>query len=362
MDLTREVLSKFISVTNELITDALRLYDPSSKSEIITTMELGFPNDIIRLAGGFGIGLCVKWDSSISFIPVDTTVNVCTTSLFTLSGDIREKITPILLKNIEDKILQSGFRPNFTRGNHFIIYAKSRFSNQYYLILHSDTYNDGYESLSPESGNWYYNDIKTLIKGNRYLRYITGDLAQEYYAKVKYHETKNAIKHSCVANSIVENEATIKASQILHHHTMPFSSSILIGCYLINANTTVPILSSEGQPIYLYRFDKSLEEQNNIGGNYFIAPHGWGKHFFEGNFSIDVNIPSNTLLLNDEVFTIQPKQTFISSKNIKMRSFVDSDRNDTYIEYLHNFYTGTSIDMLDQLISYNKSGFKRFQR
>jgi hypothetical protein len=172
MDFTRYNLSKYINVTNDLIIDTLKLYDTSAKSKIITTMELGFPNDVIRLAGGFGVGLYIQWDACIPFIPIDTTVSVCSTSLFTLSNDIEEKITPASIQNIQEQILRHGFRPNFDRGNHFIIYAKSRISNQYFLILHSDAYNAGYESMFPEFGNWYYNHIKILTKGNRYLRYI----------------------------------------------------------------------------------------------------------------------------------------------------------------------------------------------
>lgn len=361
MDFTQGNLSKYINVTNELITDALKLYDTAAKSKIVTTMELGFPNDIIRLAGGFGTGLYIQWDSCIPFIPVDTTVNVCTTSLFTLSNDMEEKITPALIQNIREQILQRGFRPNFDRGNHFIIYAKSRISNQYFLVLHSDTYHDGYESMSPEFENWYYNDIKILIKDGRYLRYIIGEKAREYYDRTKYLEVQNSAKHDYVANDIIGSDAVIESSQIMHHHCMPSSSSILIGCYLVSAHTTLPILSSPGRPIYLYRFDKSLEEQNCIDNHHFIVPHGWGR-YFDGNFSLHLDLPNNVLFLNDSKFDIQPKQTFKSCENIKIRSFNNSDKCDEYLEFLKSYYTGNNIDMLDQLIAYNKSGFKRFER
>jgi len=361
MDFTRNNLSKYINFTNELIIDALKLYDASAESKIITTMELGFPNDIIRLAGGFGTGLYVQWNACIPFIPIDTTVNVCTTSLFTLSNDIEEKITPALIQNIQEQILLYGFKPNFNRGNHFIIYAKSRVSKQYFLILHSDTYSDGYESMSPEFKNWYYNDIKVLNKGNRYLRYIIGDVAQKYYAKTKYYENQNITKHNHVANNIIGNDAMIENSQILHHHCMPSSSSILIGCYLISTNTTLPILSSPGRPIYLYKFDKSLEEQNYIDNHHFIVPHGWGR-YFDGDFSVQLDIPNNTLFINNDSFKIQPKQTFKYCKNIKIRSFNNSDKYDDYLNLLQNYYTGINIDMLDQLIAYNKLGFKKFER
>jgi hypothetical protein len=361
MDFTRENLLEFTNTTNDLIIEALKLYDALAKSKIITTMELGFPNDIIRLAGGFGTGLYIQWDACIPFIPVDTTVNVCTTSIFTLSNDIEEKITPSLIQNVQEQILQRGFRSNFDRGNHFIIYAKSRVSNQYFLILHSDAYANGYESMSPEFNNWYYNDIKILTKGGRYLRYIIGDAAQEYYAKTKYYEEQNRIKHNHVVNAIIGSDAVIENAQILHHHCMPSSSSILIGCYLISANTTLPILSSPGRSIYLYKFDKSLEEQNRIDNHNFIVPHGWGR-YFDGDFSIHIDLPNNTLFLNNDKFRILPKQTFNSCENIKIRFFNNSEKSDEYLEFLQNYYTGINVDILDQLVTYNKSGFKRFER
>jgi len=361
MDITYNNLSKYINITNNLISDALKLYDTSAKSKIITTMELGFPNDVIRLAGGFGTGLYIHWETCIPFIPIDTTVNVCTTSLFVLSNDIEEKITPVFIKNINEQILRRGFRANFDRGNHFIIYAKSRISDQYFLILHSDTYNDGYESMSPELNNWYYNDIKMLVKGNRYLRYIIGETAQKYYNKAKSYEVENSTKHNYVANDIIGSDAVIENSQIMHHHCMPSPSSILIGCYLISTNTILPILSSPGRPIYLYRFDKSLEKQNCIDNHHFIVPHGWGRHF-DGDFLLRLDLTNNTLSLNNSKFKIQPKQTFKSCESIKIRTFKNSEKCDEYLELLQNYYTGSNIDMLDQLITYNKSGFKRFKK
>jgi hypothetical protein len=361
MDITQDNLSKYINVTNELIIDALKLYDTSAESKIITTMELGFPNDIIRLAGGFGIGFYVQWNASIPFIPIDTTVNVCTTSLFTLSCNIEEKITPILIQKVQEQILQCGFRANFNRGNHFIIYTKSRISNQYFLILHSDAYIDGYESMTPELNNWYYNDIKILTKGNRYLRYIIGDVAQKYYTKTKYYELQNSIKHNYVANNIVGSDAVIENSQIFHHHCMPSPSSILVGCYSISSNTTVPILSSPDKPIYLYKFDESREKQNYINDYNFIVPHGWGR-CFDGDFSIHLDLFNNALFLNNSKFEIHSKHTFKSCENIKIRSFENSNRHDEYLEILQRYYTGINIDMLDQLIAYNKSGFKKFER
>jgi hypothetical protein len=360
MDTTRDILSKYISTTNELIIDALKLYDSSATSKIITTMELGFPNDVIRLAGGFVTGLYVKWDAGIPFIPIDTTVNVCTTSLFKLSNDIGKKITPELIQNVHEQLLQLGFRSNFDRGNHFIIYAKSRISNQFFLILHSDTYKEGYESMSPEINNWYFNDIKILTKGNRYLRYIIGDTAQEYYIKTKYYEKQNILKHRHVANGIVGGDAMIVDSQYLHHHYMPTPTSVLIGCYLIKQNTIIPILSSPGRPIYLYKFENSLQSNCGTDNLEFIVPHGWGR-YFDGDFSIQLDLKNNILLLNNDEYSIQPKQTFKTCESIKVRSFKCSGGDDEYLKLLQKYYTGINIDMLDQVVAYNKTGYKRFE-
>jgi hypothetical protein len=357
-DFTSDNLLKYFNITNKLIVEALRLYDASAQSQIINTMELGFPNDVIRLAGGFGIGHYIHWNACIPFIPIDTTVNVCTTSLYTISNNI--EITPALIQNTQEQILQRGFYSNFNRGNHFIIYAKSRMSNQYFLILHSDAYRSGYGSMSPEYGNWYYEDIKIFTKGNRYLRYIIGDKAQEYYIRTKYHEDQNSIKHNQFAKDIIGNDAVIENSQIFHHHSMPSSSSVLIGCYLSSANTTLPILSSPGKPIYLYKFNKSLDRQNYIDNHHFIVPHGWGR-YFDGDFTIQLDLLNNTLFLNNDKFEVQLKQTFKSCNNIKIRSFNNSDNYDEYLELLQKYYLGVNVDILDQVIAYNKSGFQRFK-
>lgn len=95
-DNTQRVLLPYIKITEQIIRDVLRLYDAYAECNIFPSFDLGVPNNVIRLAGGFATGSIISWCFSIPFVPVDITLNVCSSSCYYIDN--------ILAKNIGDKL------------------------------------------------------------------------------------------------------------------------------------------------------------------------------------------------------------------------------------------------------------------
>jgi hypothetical protein len=358
MSFTKDLLSRHIAQTNILVRNSLSLYDPSATSKMIGTMELGFPNDVIRLAGGFATGLYLEWMSSMPFIPVDATVNVCTTSVFLLSEDIYNNLTVLKFQGLNNFLSDFELTSNFHRGNHFVIYAKSRKTKQCFLILHSDAYKTGFDSISPEPENWYYDNLSVYTEEERYLRYITGDYAKKYYLLTKENEKTNCQKHMQVAKYFLDGKAELLKEDHYHHHFMPTQNSIAIGCYLIKSNSTLPILTYPGKPIYIYNFSAPYKSDICVGDK-FLVPHGWGRHI-NRNVALSINLSNNTLLLDNSIFPIQAKATINAIEGLKVREYDLSNDSDSYLYLLEKEYSGMNIDYLDQCIAYTKTGYKKY--
>lgn len=78
----------YIQETERLFTEAIKKHDQSENSgcHIIPSLDLGFPNNVQRLAGGFATGMLVAWQCGLDMVPVDATVNICTSSVYKLDG------------------------------------------------------------------------------------------------------------------------------------------------------------------------------------------------------------------------------------------------------------------------------------
>ena len=85
-DQTQNALLAELAFTERLLSRALSLeHSKTVDAEIIALPDLGFSNNIIRMKGGFFTGCLIHWNTEIPFVPVDTTVNVCNISVFTIS-------------------------------------------------------------------------------------------------------------------------------------------------------------------------------------------------------------------------------------------------------------------------------------
>lgn len=300
-DLLRGVVEKYstASVNGEKISDA----------HIFPSLDLGFPNNSVRLAGGFATGMLVTWKCGTPIVPVDATVNVCSSSVFELPETYNMNQTDEeFLNKIQHLIhnaTKAGYAFNFASGNHFLMIATDE-NEKKYLVLHSSAkeFKDSYIGLYPTEGNWYSDKIRTYptpyVHGERYIRYLKGDDATFFISMAKKLEKMNVQIHRYFADAMDAQQCHLLERSTYHHYYMPTDSSIAIGTFVEDPGTTVPIFSAPNKAICLFKVDKDENWTIQLGGKpKCLIPHGWGQaitgmintavDYTEKNFTIKVN-------------------------------------------------------------------------
>src|SRR5262249_26269092 len=157
--------------------------------------DLGMPNNVGRMHGGFFTGALYRWISRVPIVPIDATVNVCGVSVFRVTKPItsRADFDQRILRAIErSRSGKATYCWNFDSGNHFIIYGRVRESDLLpsadYLVLHSSAgeFKRQHNGLYPVAANWYSDSIKVVIDdeaSGRYLRYLEGTVAEKFFEK-----------------------------------------------------------------------------------------------------------------------------------------------------------------------------------
>lgn len=362
-DPTQIKLIEFCKQTEFILTKVLRELDKSSECKIHTSLDLGFPHDLIRIAGGFPTGSIVEWECNIPFVPVDTTVNICTGSIFEISNIDYDVLTESYFKKFQDRINASSYNFNYNRGNHFMIFAKSENTGKQYLLLHSSAseFKKQYNGLYPVKGNWYYDDLKIYSYGNRYLRYITGTKAEMFFRIAKQIETYNSLRQEFIAHSLVNNIGTLNNPKHYHHYYMPNNSSVVIGSYLANENEVVPIFTSVGLPIFMFKVKANTINRINFKGKTkYITPHGWGKKSII-NPNIDINVGEGLFTLNEVKQKIDVDSSLRNHPDLKIRGFsTDSNSVNYFFNLVRGQLVGDVLDKYCQIISLTKYGFNRW--
>lgn len=293
-DDNQRILLPYLKQTEELLEKLVKKHDGSGWAKVIPAPDLGFPNNVTRIAGGFLTGALYDWSCSVPIIPIDATVNTCTSSVFRLTNlkmQLTENEFHKIVETIRKSAMDIGYAFNFKSGNHFITLAKDD-CDSYYLILHSSA-KQSKEScfgLYPSERAWFKDSIKTIYNddGTRYLRYIRGDAAVRFYDyAVRFREFNEEIhryvseQFAALCNTKLSNEIYIK-----HHYGMPTATSIAIGTFVINVddnsayNRIVPIFSDYGKDIYLYEAYTHQEKTYILSGTNnksVLIPHGWGQ-------------------------------------------------------------------------------------
>lgn len=315
-DDTQRYLLSYIKKTESLLRGVVEKYSTASvngeklsDARIFPSLDLGFPNNSIRFAGGFATGMLVTWKCGTPIVPVDATVNVCSSSVFELPETYNMNQTD---EEFNDNIKQlmhnankAGYSFNFASGNHFLMIAEDEESKKY-LILHSSAkeFKDSYIGLYPVEGNWYSERIRTYptpyIRGERYIRYLKGDDATFFISMAKKLEEVNVQIHKYFADEMSARKCSLLERSTYHHYYMPTDSSIAIGTFVEDPGTTVPIFSAPQKSVCLFKVDPVQNWTIQLGGKpKCLIPHGWGQSitgkidtsvdFVEQNFTIKVN-------------------------------------------------------------------------
>lgn len=380
-DTTQKILLPYVKETERLLNGLVKKYDERGEAHIFPSLDIGFPNNVLRLAGGFATGMLVVWKSGTPLVPVDTTVNVCSSSYYefpesALHGkSLREFFNATIINEvITNGSINEGLAFSFNTGNHFLLLSKGRTSGNYYLVLHSSAkqYKDTFLGLYPKPNNWYFDYIKPYedTKSGRYIHYLKDTEAQRFISIARSLNEQNKDIHNWFAKQILGNIKPIQ-SKTYHHYGMPTDYSVAIGTYVVDEKDIVPIFSREGCPIFLFKVSNDMWSIELEGKRKYIVPHGWGqelKYEYFQEQKIDEQLKKVGLKMKDGVLLLK------NTKNRKPIKIMDIDYKARFPKEMvgvRNLYKehpfdgknifgetpylkGTIVDILDPVALYSK--------
>ena len=294
-DDTQKVLLPYLAETERLLEKLVRMHDPKGWAKVIPCNDLGFPNNVMRIAGGFLTGAYYNWSCAVPIIPVDATINTCTSSVFKLKNfdadALDDKAFQMIVKEICASAMKNGYAFQLDSGNHFLMVSKDDEGN-YYLVLHCSA-KQAKEScfgLYPSERVWYKRKIKTLYNDNqtRYIRYIRSDTAVRFIDYANRFRDFNQEMHLYIAEEFLSKTGAEIVGQpiIKHHYGMPDPNSIAIGTFVVDTRSNnesdlvVPIFSDLGKDICIYSVDRKQDKTYTPSGTsqkIVLVPHGWGQ-------------------------------------------------------------------------------------
>lgn len=359
-DMTRESLINFAKNTESLLLQVLKKHDKNATCQITPSIDIGFPHDVDRIAGGFPTGIFVEWRCNFPFVPVDTTVNTCTSSIYKLSKNISSLLKKEIVEAQIQKIDSSSYSINFHRGNHFFGFYKSNDSDSEYLIIHTSAaeFKRQFNGLYPVKGNWFMDSVQTYENGDRYIRYITGSKAQLFCKIAKHLITFNEVRHDFFTEVLLNSFTSIDEVSHYHHYCMPTESSILIGSFLLKPGKVAPILSRPGKPIFLYKVGEKSHKMYEIDGEaHLLLPHGWGKESVKKP-DIYIDLKAKRFSLNNYDYEIDGKSSLRDHPDLRLRDYKFNAETgyEVFQKQLKDFCEGDVLEYLFPLISYNKNG------
>lgn len=352
IDSTQEKLYSMLETTENVMNHLLATNTFSGNAKIVCNLDLGFPHDVIRIAGGFATGIYVYWNSKIPFVPIDICMNACTVSVYKLDQIKSEIITENKVDELLNKLNSSSYIANFHRGNHFISYVESVIDGSRYIIVHSSAaeFETLYNGLYPVENNYFFDKIKIFYYDKQYIRYLDGQAAELFQKMAANLYAFNENRHDFIISLLVGQDAKIHNSKHYHHYGMPSSNEAIIGCHLIEAGEQTPLLTRPGENIYIIQYNKTID-QEFLMMDKFTTPHGFGKcHLDVPN--IKINITRNTFELDSLEYKIKYGESLRSHPNLQLRNLPV----EVFLDYLSMNYDYKIIQEFKQLVSYNKLG------
>ncbi len=384
-DSTQKEILKHLEITSKLLNKVgTELSEIQKESMIYAMPDLGIAQNGTRMLGGFYTGACYFWNSDIPFVPIDTTVNVCGTTVYRLKQKIttqefkkrldaiitnRETYLKYANTHLPSQILNSidlektdKFYWNYNVGNHFVILAeqkeeKSELPKGQYMIVHASAIELKKDNLKyglyPTEGNWYYDDIQTIYddKENRYLRYIYGKKAVEFseLANILQKINKDRNRYFC---KTVLGELAGEEIINLSHYGMPINNAVCIGCQWEQEDFT--LLTAPGNDIFLVH--PNLTAQNTIelsNKEITLTPHGCGVML--KNSSDTIKYLDDGILIGDKYF--KKGESINIGNDVWIRTNnMDLGHVKEHIENVLNRCPGTIYGQMNQLFARTKYG------
>lgn len=384
-DNTQKEILKHLETTSSLLSRVgTELSETQKESMIYAMPDLGIAQNGTRMLGGFYTGACYSWNSDVPFVPVDTTVNVCGTTVYKLNQKITvqefQKRLDNVMKNREtylkyastrlpSQILDSidlekadKFYWNYNVGNHFAILAEQNDDNSelpkgQYMIVHASAIELKKDNLKyglyPVEGNWYYDDIKTIYDDNenRYLRYIYGKKAVQFseLASMLQKINKDRNRHFC---KTVLGELAGEEVINLIHYGMPTNNAVCIGCQWEQEDFT--LLTAPGNDIFLVH--PNLTAQNTVelsNKQITLTPHGCGVRL--KNSSDTIKYLKDGILIGNKHFKKGESINIGNDVSVRTNN-MDSKHVKDHIETILDRCPGTVYGQMHQLFARTKYG------
>ena len=384
-DETQKEIIKHLEETSKLLNIVgTELSETQKESNIYAMPDLGIAQNGTRMLGGFYTGAFYSWNSDIPFVPVDTTVNVCGTTVYKLKQKITtdefKKRLDNVMKNrktylkyayayLPSKIIDSidlekedKFYWNYNVGNHFAILSEQIEENAelprgQYMIVHASAIELKKDNLKcglyPIDNNWYYNDIKTIYnkEKNRYLRYICGKKAVQFMELANSLQKINKERNRYFCQAVLGELAKEEIINLSHYGT-PTNNSVCIGCQWEQENFT--LLTAPGKDIFLVHPD--LNSQNTIDltdKKITLTPHGCGVKL-KNSGDIIKYLPDG-ILIGDKYFK-KGESINIGSDVLVRTSDMNSNELDEHIKRVLRICPGTVYGKLHQMFARTKYG------
>jgi len=356
-DHAQELLIPHLGQTERLFRDALRTLDKNADCQIYPAADLSIPYDAIRLAGGFATGCVIDWDCSVPIVPIDTTMNIDTSSIFWLRGDPGEAFSATAIDDLRTRIeLDSSYEWNLNRGNHFILLCRREVDGRMALVLHSNEkeFKDQYNGLNPTPGNWYENSIRTFGDAGS-LRLLVGKKAELFAGLAHMLEDFNILRHRFIATMLLDGVCAIEEESHKHHYFMPTTSSAAIGCYLCSPSEEVPVFSTLGNPISIFRAGAGGKNEIDLGGygRAIVVPHGWG---ITTRRQVTMERGVGVLVFNGRRYPLRAGVSLLDDPDVVPRVFQGG--GEEFLSEISHHAPGEITATLAQIASYSRHGFR----
>lgn len=354
-DETQKAILPVLRVTEELLTYAVMQENGGTGNAIIIAMpDLGLASNSMRMAGGFYTGCYIEWESKIPFIPVDSTVNSCGVSIYTLKNELTVDEFQNRLLDARRKTEKANYNWNFERGNHFISLCKNE-SGGNCVIMHASA--DEYKrtiaekALYPSAGVWFYDDIKTYTHPayeERYIRYITGRCAERFAGIASDLEAINHNRMNDFAEMIFGSNLS---EEIVYapHYGMPTESSIAIGCSWKPKKTV--LLTVPGKTVYL------LEPQSTEKKEMWLVPHGFGVSIQDAS----ILYRKGGLYINEYGIESDEDVKKLDKKGIRFSIASDVDR-ENHVNQISECCNARIAERINPIATISSEGFAEYRQ
>lgn len=384
-DNTQKEILKHLETTSKLLSKVgTKLSETQKESMIYAMPDLGIAQNGTRMLGGFYTGACYSWNSDVPFVPVDTTVNVCGTTVYKLNQNItvqefqkrldnvmqnRDTYLKYASTHLPSQILDSidleradKFYWNYNVGNHFAILAEQNDDNSeltegQYMIVHASAIELKKDNLKyglyPVEGNWYYDDIKTIYDDNenRYLRYIYGKKAVQFAELASMLQKINKDRNRYFCKTVLGELAGEEVIN-LSHYGMPTNNAVCIGCQWEQEDFT--LLTAPGNDIFLVHPNVTAPNTIDLNNKKItLTPHGCGVML--KNISDTIKYLNDGILIGNKHFKKGESINIGNDVSVRTNN-MDSKHVKQHIETVLDRCPGTIYGQMHQLFARTKYG------